>query len=118
MNPRTQNLAQNEEWRPTAHSRRAMSRYLPGSAFRPDDETLTLLQSQVLAWLRVCGARGGTRIEAPEYLALSLAARICELRKMGHRIDSRIEPFGQSRLARYTLVSPDSDERCRDREPS
>lgn len=118
MTSRTQNLGSNEETQPPPHSRRGRSDYLPGGAFKPDDETLTLLQSQVLAWLQVCGARGGTRIEAPEYLALSLAARICELRKMGHRIESSIEPFGESRIARYTLVLPDSDGWHRGRESS
>ena len=106
MTSRTQNLGSNEETQPPPHSRRGRSDYLPGGAFKPDDETLTLLQSQVLAWLRVCGARGGTRIEAPDYLALSLPARVCELRKMGHRIDTKRERVGDAHLARYTLQSP------------
>ena len=95
-----------EETQPPPHLRGARSRYLPGGAFKPDNETLSRRQNQVLAWLRERGARGGTRIEAPDYLALSLSQRISELRSKGYRIDTIRERVGDTHVARYTLHNP------------
>ncbi len=85
----------------------AQAQHLPGSAYMPGRETLSRRQGQVLAWLKECGPRGGTRLEAPPHLALSLAQRVSELRRKGHAITSQREWVGDTRVARYVLVSAD-----------
>ena len=57
--------------------------------------------------LRMQGDLGLTRLDAPEYLRLSLPQRISELRAKGYRIDSEHERVGDIRVARYRLVEDD-----------
>ncbi len=91
----------------SARSRRAVSRYQPGSAYRPPKETLARRQREVLAVLKKAGPDGVTRLEAPDHLKLSWPQRISELRSKGHRIDSKREWVGDARFARYVLVVPE-----------
>ncbi len=78
----------------SARSRRAGSRYQPGSAYRPPKETLARRQREVLELLKERGPRGATRLDAPPDLSLSLSQRICELRQKGYRIDAVREQAG------------------------
>ncbi len=89
----------------SARSRRAGSRYQPGSAYRPPKETLAKCQREVLAVLKKAGPDGVTRLEAPDHLQMSWPQRISELRKKGYRIDSKRERVGDARIARYVLVA-------------
>lgn len=89
----------------SARSRRAGSRYQPGSAYRPPQETLAKCQREVLAVLKKAGPDGVTRLEAPDHLKLSWPQRISELRSKGYRIDSKRERVGDARIARYVLVA-------------
>ncbi len=91
----------------SARSRRARSRYRPGSAYRPPKETLARRQREVLEVLKKAGPDGVTRLEAPDHLKLSWPQRISELRSKGHRIDSKREWVGDARFARYVLVVPE-----------
>ena len=88
-----------------AKSLRTRSDYPPGSAFKPDEETLARRQGQVLELLKEHGPEGITRLEAPDHLMLSFSQRVSELRRMGYRIDSEPERVGDIRIARYVLVS-------------
>ena len=100
------NHADKPKLRPrSARSRRARSRYQPGSAYRPPEEALARRQREVLDLLRERGPRGATRLDAPPHLSLSLSQRICELRQMGYRIDTVPEEAGDVRIARYVLVA-------------
>ena len=81
------------------------SRYRPGSDFRPTQQALARRQHEVLDLLKVRGAHGATRLEAPTHLSLSLSQRICELRKMGYRIDTVPEQANGVRIARYVLIA-------------
>ena len=94
-------------WPKSARSRRARSRYRPGSAYRPPKETLARCQREVLEVLKKAGPDGVTRLEAPDHLKLSWPQRISELRSKGHRIDSKRERVGKARFARYVLVAPE-----------
>ncbi len=94
-----------------AKSLRTKSDYPPGSAFKPDEETLARRQGQVLELLQKRGPEGITRLEAPDHLMLSFSQRVSELRRMGYRIDTKPEWLGDSRIARYVLVSTDSGPR-------
>ncbi len=89
----------------SARSRRARSRYQPGSAYRPPKETLARCQREVLEVLKKAGPDGVTRLEAPDHLKLSWPQRISELRSKGHRIDSKLERVGDACIARYVLVA-------------
>ncbi len=88
----------------SARSRRARSRYRPGSDYRPPQEALARRQGEVLELLKECGSRGVTRLEAPRHLSHSLSQRICELRQKGYRIDTVREEAGDVWIARYVLV--------------
>ncbi len=89
----------------SARSRRAVSRYQPGSAYRPPKETLARCQREVLEVLKKAGPDGVTRLEAPDHLKLSWPQRISELRQKGYRIDSQRDWVGDARFGRYVLVA-------------
>ena len=91
----------------SARSRRARSRYRPGSAYRPPKETLAKCQREVLEVLKKAGPDGVTRLEAPDHLQMSWPQRISELRKKGYRIDSKRDWVDKARFARYVLVAPE-----------
>ena len=91
----------------SARSRRAGSRYPPGSAYRPPKEALARRQREVLDLLKERGPRGATRLDVPPHLSLSMSQRICELRQKGYRIDAVREQAGQVWVARYVLVPPE-----------
>ncbi len=74
--------------------------YLPGSSYRPDEETLSRQLKEVLQVLRQQGADGILRIDVPRHLILSWASRVHDLREMGYQIES--EQVG--RMARHRLV--------------
>ncbi len=88
-----------------ARSRRARSRYRPGSDYRPPEKALARRQGEVLELLKECGSHGVTRLEAPRHLSLSLSQRICELRQKGYRIDSVREHADEGGFSRYVLVA-------------
>ena len=81
------------------------SRYYPGSDYQPPKKALARRQHEVLDLLKVRGAHGATRLDAPGHLSLSFSQRICELRKMGYRIDTVREQVGEVWFARYVLVA-------------
>ncbi len=87
------------------------SKFPPGAVFLPSEDSLSRKQAQVLEVLMERGVRGVTKPDAPEHVRLSLAARIFELRRQGYRIDTKPEWLGDSRIARYVLVSTDSGPR-------
>ena len=89
----------------SARSLPAVSRYRPGSDYRPPEEALARRQGEVLELLKECGSRGVTRLEAPRLLSLSLSQRIYELRQKGYRIDSVLERADEGGFARYVLVA-------------
>ena len=102
------NHADKPKLRPrSARSRRARSRYRPGSAYRPPKETLAKCQREVLEVLKKAGPDGVTRLEAPDHLQMSWPQRISELRKKGYRIDSKRDWVDKARFARYVLVAPE-----------
>ncbi len=68
----------------SARSRRARSRYRPGSDYRPPEEALARRQAEVLEVLKKAGPDGVTRLEAPDHLKLSWPQRISELRSKGY----------------------------------
>ncbi len=79
--------------------------------FEPDEESKLSLREQVLELLRERRGRGLTRLNVPEALSLSLAARIYELRKAGFRIATFREPHGNASIGRYVLLGgPDGDD--------
>ena len=88
-----------------AKSLRTRSDYPPGSAFKPDEETLSRRKAQVLELLQEYGSSGVTRLEAPDHLVLSFSQRVSELRRLGYVIHSKRERVGDSVVARYVLVS-------------
>ena len=89
----------------SARSRRAGSRYRPGSDYRPPEKALARRQGEVLELLKECGSRGVTKLEAPRHLSHSLSQRICELRQKGYRIDSVREHADEGGFSRYVLVA-------------
>ena len=89
----------------SARSLPAVSRYHPGSDYRPPEEALARRQGEVLELLKERRSRGATRLDAPGHLSLSLSQRICELRQMGYRIDTVREEAGDVRIARYVLIA-------------
>ncbi len=91
--------------RRSARSLPAVSRYRPGSDYRPPEKALARRQGEVLELLKECGSRGVTRLEAPRHLSLSLSQRICELRQKGYRIVSVQERADEGGFARYVLVT-------------
>ena len=91
--------------RRSAKSLRKGSRYHPGTEYRPSEGRLARRQREVLDLLKERGSRGATRLDAPPHLSLSLSQRICELRMMGHQIDTVREQVGQVWVARYVLVA-------------
>ncbi len=91
--------------RRSARSLPAVSRYRPGSDYRPPEEALARRQGEVLKLLKECGSRGVTRLEAPRHLSHSLSQRICELRQKGYRIDSELERADEGGFSRYVLVA-------------
>ncbi len=93
--------------RRSARSLPAVSRYRPGSDYRPPEKALARRQGEVLDLLSECGSRGVTRLEAPRHLSLSLSQRIFELRQKGYRIDSVLEHADEGGFARYVLVAPE-----------
>ena len=61
---------------------------------------------QILALLKRRSSRGITSWDAlSEIGCMRLAARIYDLRVAGHNIQTRIEEYGTSRIARYVLRS-------------
>ncbi len=91
--------------RRSARSLPAVSRYRPGSDYRPPEEALARRQGEVLELRKESGSRGVTRLEAPRLLSLSLSQRIYELRQKGSRIDSVLEHADEGGFARYVLVA-------------
>ncbi len=89
----------------SARSLPAVSRYRPGSDYRPPEKALARRQGEVLELLKECGSRGVTRLEAPRLLSHSLSQRICELRQKGYRIDSVREHADEGGFSRYVLVA-------------
>ncbi len=89
----------------SARSLPAVSRYRPGSDYRPPEEALARRQGEVLELLKERRSRGATRLDAPPHLSLSLSQRISELRAMGYRIDTLREQAGDVWIARYVLVA-------------
>ena len=63
------------------------------------------MQRSILALLRKRGSHGLTRLNAPQYMVLSLPARICELRKLGHLIETQRVRVGDALIARYILTN-------------
>jgi len=58
---------------------------------------------RLLAWLR--SHRTITHLEAEKYLGICrVAARVCELRREGHNIDSDRETSGKASWVRYRLI--------------
>ncbi len=88
-----------------ARSLPAVSRYRPGSDYRPPREALARRQAEVLEVLKKAGPDGVTRLDVPDHLKLSWPQRISELRSKGHRINSKRERVGDVRIARYVLVA-------------
>ncbi len=88
-----------------AKSLRSRSNYLPGSAYKPSKEQLGRRQAQVLEVLKKAGLGGILTLDVPRHLLLGWSARVCELRKMGYPIDSKLERVGDVPYARYVLRS-------------
>lgn len=75
----------------------------PPAKFQPDAETRRTRRCEIVELLRERGEGGLTRLDCPRYLALSMPARICELRKLGYSIESVPEQVGHATMARYVL---------------
>ncbi len=62
----------------SARSLPAVSRYRPGSDYRPPEEALARRQREVLDLLKERGSRGATRLDAPPYACRSETRRFRE----------------------------------------
>ncbi len=75
----------------------------PARKFQPNAEKRQTRRREIVELLRERGEGGLTRLDCPRYLALSMPARICELRKSGYSIESVPEQVGHATMARYVL---------------
>lgn len=75
----------------------------PSSKFQPNAAKRQTRRREIVELLRERGEQGLSRLDAPRYLALSMPARICELRKLGYSIETVPEQVGHATMARYVL---------------